>query len=451
MRVPLFFFVLPFALAGACSNPTPLAAGVPLVPDAVVDIAFPDLGTLTLVAQRLAGAGWLPEGLPLVSQSGLEAAGVGAPVVVAVRASGDIVFAGRLLDPVHFQLALAAMLPPTFHSERRFGHVDAVVDAAGTVAALVRAQNGVVVVVIAPVDPWGAATLLEAMGSGSWPAHRRSPTAIEVNTGASLRSHLPGLDALSGTLKIDGPALRLSLQAHSSGGLEELIGSLSSSSPSFSCAVEQGAALALRLPPVGVAAVAGLVDADSNPMDSFEGRVVLALHEVPAGTPLVEGDKATWASIVVAGRPRVGGAAALRQTLAAVGPAPVWRRVGARQVQDLLVADKPWRQVSAVVDDDIFALAVGAPVVVDAVAVGSVCADVPGRVLFVDGARLLRIVSRAAPEVALLRSLGVDGASMPIVVRALAGVQELEVSALARGNTLIDLDLTVVLAPALRR
>ena len=133
------------------------------------------------------------------------------------------------------------------------------------------------------------------------------------------------------------------------------------------------------------------------------------------------------------------------------GPASDPGRVGARQVQDLLVADKPWRQVSAVVDDDIFALAVGAPVVVDAVAVGSVCADVPGRVLFVDGARLLRIVSRAAPEVALLRSLGVDGASMPIVVRALAGVQELEVSALARGNTLIDLDLTVVLAPALRR
>jgi hypothetical protein len=105
--------------------------------------------------------------------------------------------------------------------------------------------------------------------------------------------------------------------------------------------------------------------------------------------------------------------------------------VGKRQVLDLQVAEKPWRQVSAVVDDDVFALAVGAPVVVDRVAVGSSCADVPGRLLVVDGARLLQIAGRAAPELALLRTLGIESAA-PGVLRLLGALDRLEVSAMTR-------------------
>ncbi|MDP2339738.1 MAG: hypothetical protein Q8O67_02170 [Deltaproteobacteria bacterium] len=424
------WLLFPLLAVVACPTTT-TAVGVPVVPDAVVDVAFSELAAFADTVSRLSRAGVLPEELRVVSLSALEASGVGAPIDVALREGGDVVVVARLLDPIRWQAAIAQALPKDFHIERRFKQVDAVVDDAGSVAALIRAGDGVVVVVGAPVDAWGAATLIEALGSATLGVERRTPTQTEIASGRALRQQVGGLEKLSGTLHVDGDDLRLALEVHTSGALQQLASGLSSSSPPFSCLVEDGAALALRLPPLGASALAGLVD-DAGHLDGFEGRVLIALHEAPSGTPVLADDKATWASIVVAGRPRAGGAAGLKATLAEAGGSPASRTVGARQVQDLRVPERPWRQVSAVVDDDVFALSVGAPLVVDRVAVGSACTDVPGRLLLVDGPRLLRIAGRAAPELAMLRALGVESVT-PGLLRVLGAVQRLEVTAVGRG------------------
>ncbi len=452
VRWAVRWLLLLLSLLGACVAP-PAERGIPLIPDAVVDVAFAELGPFAELVSRLAGAGVLPAETALLQHGGLKAGGVAAPIVVTLRESGEVVVASRLVDAARFQAALASCLPAGVRLERRFGHVDAAVDATGSVLALIRADDGLVFIVASPVDGWGAATLIEALGTGALATPRRAPTGTQITGGPALGHEIGGVEGLSGTVDVDGGDLHISLAAHLSGALADLASGLSSSSPAFSCVVEDGAAIALRLPPLGAQALAGLVDADAGHLDGFEGRVVLALHEPPPGTPVIATDRATWASIVVAGRPRDGGAAGLRETLASAGPAAVARTVGARAVQDIHVADKPWRQVSAVVDDDVFALAVGAPVIVDRVAVGSTCAQAPRRLLFVDGPRLLRIVGRAAPELPLLRSLGVDAAVLPATVRALTAIERLEVAAgppdapVGAQTDVVNVDIVLKLRP----
>lgn len=447
--VPVFLSAVASCGAVSCGGGSVDAGGVPVVADAVVDVAFADVAAFIDVVGKGAAAGLLPKEALRLSQSALEAAGVKGPVVVAVRAGGDVVVGAVLVDAARFQAALALSLPDGAHVERRYAAVDAVV-VGGVDTALVRAKDGVAYVVVAPRDALAAATLIEALASGALAPARTvtstNTTATTLTAGKGLLRDVPGLTALTGGVRVDGSDVVVDLHAGVEGELKALVGGLSAPAPPWSCAVEDGAALSLRLPPASAQALSTLVNGESgNDLDAFAGRVVLALHEVGQGTPLRADDKATWASVVVAGVPRAGAAAGLQKTLAESGKAPVVRTVGARRVLDLDHPEKPWRKVSAVVDEDVFALGVGASVVVDRAAVGSSCVESPGRLLRIDGKKMLAVLSRAAPELALLRSLGVDSAVLPSAVRLLQASERLEIDAVPR-NESVDVSVRIRLA-----
>lgn len=430
MRLFLLLALSALFAPGCSSPPTEVVPGVPVVADAIVDVAFADLGVFADLVSRAAGSGLLPKESRLLSQSGLEAAGLAAPLVAAVRGSGDLVVVGRLVDATRFVAALSLALPEGARLERRHGKVDAIV-VEGKDVVLVRAGDGLVVVVIDPTDPLASATLVEALADGSLPAVRRNPTETTVSSGPGLLAAVAGLRLLTGTLRAEGDDVVLSLVAGVSGDLVGLVAGLDAVAPAWACAVEDGAALSVRLPPASAQALTDLVAAPggSRDLDAFQGRLLVALHEVGTGTPVVADDKTTWASLVVAGHPRVGGAATLRETLNEAAPSATPRTVGARIVKDLTGA-KPWRGVSAVVDDDVFALGIGAPVVVDRVAVGGAsCADAADRLLVLDGRKAREIVARAAPELALLQGLGIDGALFPLGLRLLQATDRLEITA----------------------
>ncbi len=58
---------------------------------------------------------------------------------------------------------------------------------------------------------------------------------------------------------------------------------------------------------------------------------------------------------------------------------------------------------------------------------------------------MLAVLSRAAPELALLRSLGVDSAVLPSAVRLLQASERLEIDAVPR-NESVDVSVRIRLA-----
>jgi hypothetical protein len=161
----------------------------------------------------------------------------------------------------------------------------------------------------------------------------------------------------------------------------------------------------------------------------------VALRAPPPGTPLDRADRLSWFSPVVVGRPALGQAKALRASLeeaaAAGGQQLSVRRVGEREVLSIVLSDRPWRSVHALVTDEVFVLGVGDPVIVDRVAVGGGggCGPELGRQLLrLDGLRLAALVERLVPTLALLGVLAGEDLR-PGWLTALGALGEVRVAA----------------------
>ncbi len=422
-------------LSFGCAPAAPVAAaGIPVVPDAFVEIGFHDLDGFVDIVGRLGRAGLVDIDTSRVSRSGLEAAGVAGPVVVSVRDVGGEMITARLADATRFQGAVAlASVELGLRLERRVGQVDALVGKDGDVVGLVRAGNGVVIIVVGPVDVLGEASLVEALATGAVVGPRRLPVSIDLLVAPPKAWRALVTSSITGSMTTGADGIHIDAKVPLTVDGRPLWRALSSSSPDAACAVEEGAVLAVRLPPVpgleegldelGLGEIAGL--------DAFDGRLVVGVHPPPAGTPVDSEDPSSLGSLAVTGRPAKGGKAGLQQSLdEAFAGAGTLRTVGARQVRTVVNVGKPWRSVAAVVDDDVFALGIGAVIPVDRVAVGVKCPAAPGRLLTMDGQGMVGLVERAEPGLAVMRRFArAAGLSIADPLAALAGIEHLEVDA----------------------
>ena len=426
------------------------AAGPLVVDDALAEVAFADVDAFVALARRAAQTGLVAEQAGALSVRALDDAGVGAPLVVAVRRStNDVFVSARVANAAKLNAALAVAVPQAgFRLDRRLGSVDAVVDEQGLTRALLRVDDVDVVVAVSPTDELATAALLESMASGVGGRRRTLPASTELTLGT-----VGALRAAKGTIAVDGDDVVVDGVVVLDHSLDELVGGLRAATPSVACAVEDGAVIAARLPPLA-GRVAGAADVDALGLDAgdaFDGRVVVALHAPPAGTPVDLEDRATLASLVVAGRPRAGARAGLVSSLGVDAPTAK-RVVAGRTVYDIVATGRPWRSLSAVVDDDVFALGVGATAPVDRVAAGGTCPPSPARLLVVDGRALRALVGRASPRLALLAAaLGqADGTTLSWPWGAFLSVDRVEVDAspaaperAGRGDLVTDVKIRV--------
>jgi hypothetical protein len=441
----------------ACAPPSPPPPKGAVVPaDVVFDVAFASLDDAVAVHDVIAGAGLIGTKVGQLSRSGLEAAGLGPPLVAASRENGGVFLSGVLHDVVRFNAAVALVLPETGWRRRRvLGQVDALDDADGNTKALLRAGGGVVVVVVDPVDVLAESALVEALCSGGLAPLTRTPTGttVTVQPVGPLKGIIDG--PLAGTLTSSGSTLTLSSSATLSGTPEAqaLSQSLRSQPSAQACVAEDGAIVVAHIPAVGAFkdAAVDLTDVSVGAaVDAFAGRLTIALRPAPAGTPYDPNDLATVASLVVVGTPRPGvGAEALRKSVAdAIAGAPTQEKVvGTRTVRTLgQGAGRPWRQVAVVTDDDVFAFGLGDVAVVDRVAADPVCAA-SHRLLLADGVALAQLVSRARPDLALLRKVAaMTGADDPLGMLAGVGRAELDASSTPAGaGGRLDLRLALTL------
>jgi hypothetical protein len=381
--------------------PASRAASVPVVPDGLVEVGFNSVAGLVELVGHAARIGLLPEAARAVTVVGLEEAGIAAPLIVALRQPpGDVIVSARLRDRTRLVAALSVAVPSAgLRLERRFGVVDAVLDEAGAIRALLRIGDDAVLLAIEPTDAVATAALLDAVATGVLGERRVVDGPIRFTVGA-----LPGIRRAHGTVTVAGSRVTLDGVVDVEDFLADVVRGLQSEAPPFACAVEEGAVIAARLPPVvgTVAAGGGVVDSLAvDAADAFTGRVVIALHPVPRGTPVAFDDRATLASLVVAAQPRVGGRAALEAALGSTATMAS-RTVAGRAVRTMAAPGRPWRDVTAVVDDGRFALGIGVDTPVDRVAATSSCPPSPTRLLVINGAQLRAAVGRLRPDLGLL-------------------------------------------------
>jgi len=442
----------------ACEAPPPAVRGVVVPPDAVWEVVGGDLGAIVGVVDAAAGAGLLPIPAGRLSQSGLEAAGVAPPLAIAGRGSGGTVITAGLVDGVRLQAVLASVLPDAGLRRRRLlGQVDALIDEAGATRALLRAGNGALVVVLGPEDALAEAALAEALATGAVDAPRREARGLawRLRVVGPLSDLVD--DAIEGDLQLRGRDLVARGRAPLSGtpGAVALASALSSSSAPMACVADDLAVLAVHLP--AVAGLGDVVDGEEEAaalagipggLDAFEGRLTIAVLPPPPGTTPLPDDPATLASLAVVGRPRAGAAAALRASVdeALAGGVVEERAVGTRLVRSVGAASAPWRRLSVVVADDVFALGLGAGVVVDRVAAGGVTCPPGGRLVQVQGPAAVALIERAAPELRVVRRLAAwSGADDPVAL--LAGFERLSLDATPAADAgAVDLQLALTFA-----
>jgi hypothetical protein len=445
------------AVVVACEAPPPVVRGVVVPPDAVWEIVGGDLGVVVGLIDAAAGAGLLPIPPGRLSQSGLEAAGIAPPLAIAGRDSGGTVLTAGLVDGVRLEKVLASVLPDAgFRRRRLLGQVDALVDLSGATQALVRAGNGTVVVVLSPEDALAEAALAEALATGAVEAPRREARGLAwrlLSVGP-----LTGVvdDAIEGEILLRGRELVARARAPLSDtpGALALTSALSSPPTPMACVADDLAVLTLHLP--AVASLGDVVDGEEaaviagipGGLDAFEGRLTVAVLPPPSGTASLPDDPATLASLAVIGRPRAGGAAELRVSVdqALTGGAIEERIVGGRVVRSVGMASAPWRRLSVLTADDIFALGIGAGVVVDRVAAGGVMCPPGGRLIEADGPGLVALIERAAPELRVVRRLAAwSGADDPVALLAAFERFSLDATPAASGRA-VDLQLAMTFA-----
>lgn len=430
-------FLTLLAATLACGPPPP-PRGVVVVPDAVWEVVGGDLGAVVGLVDAVAGAGLLPIRPGRVSQSGLEAAGVAPPIAISGRRSGGTVITAGLVDGVRLQAVLASVLPDAGLRRRRvLGQVDALLDDAGETRALLRAGNGEIVVVLGPDDALAEAALAEAIATGAVAAPRREARGMRWRwrPGGPLAEVVE--DAVEGELQLRGRELIARGRAPllETPAAVALSSALASSPSSMACVADDLAVLAVHLP-----AVAGLVDVVDGEeaaalvglpggLDAFEGRLTIAVLPPPPGTAALSDDPATLASLAVIGRPRVGAAASLRASVdeAIAGGVVEARAVGARVVRSVGSAASPWRRLSVVVADDVFALGLGAGVIVDRVAAGGATCPSSGQLLQIRGPEAVSLLERAAPELRVVRRLATWTGTDPVGL--LAGLERVGLNA----------------------
>lgn len=358
------------------------------------------------------------------------AAGVTHPIVLVERSSGGSMLIGGLLSANLFRDAIQPELARLgLRGRRVLGDVDALVDDAESTRALLRVGSGMIVIVVNPVDVVAEAALVEALAVGTINGVRRNPDEISWR----LRPPAPGalmIGSADGVLRQEGARVSLEGSLHSTAASlltpATLAGALA---PSW-CVAETGAVLVAHLPSLtALANVAGVNDLVGDSADSFDGRLTVALFAPPDGVAVDPKDVATLGALVVVGRPRSATLDGLRGSVeeAIAGLPMTSKTVGNHEVRSVSVRDRPWRDVSTVVADDLFALGVGAPVVIDRIAAGLTCPK-SARLLSIDGPGLLKLIERARLDVQLLRRVAsLTGADDPLAL--LAAVERLEVDA----------------------
>ena len=404
--------VVVFTLVG-CERQKAAPVGAVVPPDAAWELVSDDLDAVIGIVDIVSQARLLPFESGRLSRSGLEAAGLAAPIALAGRDRGGVVVTGVLVDETRLQAALAAATPTGWRRRRLVGRVDAVVDDAERTRALVRGGDGVLVAVVDPVDDLAEAALVEALATGALPAPSRTSTGTtwRARLGQPLTTVFS--DPLEGHVEVKGRQLTISARAplrHEPVAIAvaAALGSLSSSA---ACVADDRAMLTVHLPAVpGLGeAVADVEDVDDalaglpGQLDAFDGRLTIALVPHAEGTPVSVDEPASIVSVAVIGRPRAGGADGLRASLdeAMTGRRPETRTVGGRTIRSLGSAAAPWRRLSAIVDDDVFALGIGADVVVDRVAAGGVVCPPTAGLVTLQGPPLSRFVRRVPAEMRL--------------------------------------------------
>lgn len=402
----------------SCSNaPATVLAGVPVPGDAVAELAFPGLDGFVDLVATLAAAGLIPVDHRRLSRSGLEAAGIAPPLAVVERPTGGTWLVAGLADVTRLQGALSLVLPDLgLRSRRLLGLVDALVDDAGDTRALVRGGNGVVIVVVGPTDALAEASLVEALATGALAGPRRDPKVIAWRLQPhGLAASMVGV--VEGELRQQGGALSLEARVPLVGASPLTAGAFGGGQAPSACMVEDGAVVVAHLPALAALVdAAGVDDVVGDSADAFVGRLTVGLFATPDSVVADQNDLTTLGSLVVVGRPRPAGREGLGRSLTdAVAGLPVTTKtVGTHEVQHVSVPGRPWRDIDAVVADDVFALGVGAPIVIDRIAAGVPCQP-SSRLLAVDGQGLLRLIERAKPEVQLVRRVAsLTGADDPL-------------------------------------
>jgi hypothetical protein len=399
-------------------------------PDAIAELVFPTVDGFVQLLGALGAAGLFPGEHRWLSRPALLAAGVTHPIVLVERSSGGSMVVGGLLNASLFRDAIQPELSRLgLRGRRVLGDVDALVDDAESTRALLRVGNGMIVIVVNPVDVVAEAALVEALAVGTINGVRRNPAEISWR----LRPPAPAslmIGSADGVLRQEGARVSLEGSLHSTAASllspSTLAGALA---PSW-CVAEAGAVLVAHLPSLtALASVAGVNDLVGDSADSFDGRLTMALFAPSDGVEVEPTDVATLGALVVVGRPRPATIDGLRRSVEeAVSGLPMSSKtVGNHEVRSVSVRGRPWRNVSTVVADDLFALGVGAPVVVDRIAAGLTCPK-SARLLSIDGPGLLKLIERARLDVQLLRKVAaLTGADDPLAL--LAAVERLEVDA----------------------
>jgi hypothetical protein len=450
---PVLAVLCGLALAVGCA-PAPVPSGVVVPPDAVWELVGGGLDDMVGLVDAVAGAGLLPVPPGRLSRFGLESAGLAAPVAVAGRGVGGIVVTAGLVDATRLQTVLTALIPDAgLRRQRVLGQVDALLDEDGTTKALLRAGNGVLVVVLSPDDALAEAVLAEALATGAVEAPRRAPRGLtwRLRVGGPLADVVD--EAAEGSLVLRGRELvaRGRAPLRSTPGAVAVRTALAASAAPMGCVADDVAVLTLHLP--AVSGLATIIDDEGSAplaglpggLDAFEGRLTLAVLPPPAGTSPIPNDPATLASLAIVGRPRSGAATGLRASVdeALVGGAVEERTVGARVVRSVGASTAPWRRLSVLVDDDVFAVGLGAGLIVDRVAAGGVICPQRGRVIQLRGPAAVALLERAAPEMRVVRRLAAwTGTDDPLAVLAGIDLLGLDASPSADG-TALDLQLAL--------
>lgn len=414
-------------MACACADPS-----LPVAPGAVVVVVARTADVLALESALLRsglidGSVLAPLGPALVAD---------APMVASVLPSGATILATRIDVAGGRGLAREARAV--------LGKTVAVAVAGRPALLRVDGARALVAFDVALADEASVAALLELLATDKDAATPAVPApgslSVRIEPSA-LPGALPGaplIGTLDATIRMEAPSTLVAtamLLAPSAA----LRAALTSSSPPWSCALDEGAAAVLAIPPLpGPSAPA---DGDER----FAGRMLVAVYPPTAGSPE---EREGVASIVIAGTPHgdvardqllEGLRTGLREGLSdAAALAAERTEQGPEGTRHFLEVDGK-RRLRAVVDDRLFLLAVGAAAPVDRIA-GAARAPSPcpvdARALVrMDGARLQKLLLPLlmTPDV-VLRALAATPGADSVPLARLRGIERFDVDARAEGD-----------------